>query len=223
MPNSRFRQQRHHLTDSVLPREGVKDEAVLRAMRSVPREEFVAENLRELAYQNTPLPIEEGQTISQPLIVAIMTEALELQPEDRVLEIGTGSGYAAAILSKLATQVFTIERLPELVQISTERLRRLGFQNVHVRSGDGTLGWPEEAPFDAIVVTASGPIIPPALLEQLTSGGRLVMPIGDERNSQELIRVRRTGANQFERENLGGVRFVPLIGQEGWKSASMGC
>jgi protein-L-isoaspartate(D-aspartate) O-methyltransferase len=218
MQRKSFPVQRQRLVDTELRNEGIRSEAVLQAMRAVPREEFVPEELQEFAYRNAPLPIEGGQTISQPLIVAIMTEALELEPNDRVLEIGTGSGYAAAVLSKLVKEVFSVERIPELAKISTERLRRLGFSNVRVLLGDGTLGWPEQAPFDAIVVTAAGPIVPPALLEQLREGGRLVMPIGDARYSQELIRVIRQEKGHFQRENLGGVRFVPLVGEGGWKT-----
>lgn len=216
MSQSDFKRQRKHLIEQELRSLGIRDEAVLHAMRKVPREEFVSEGLREFAYRNTPLPIESGQTISQPLIVAYMTEALELTPDERVLEIGTGSGYAAAVLSQLAREVFTVERHRELAQTAEERLRRLGYDNVHVLHADGTRGWPEKAPFDAIVVAAGGPDVPRPLLEQLREGGRLVIPAGETRDSQRLVRVvRRDG--EFEYEPLTAVRFVPLIGEAGWQ------
>lgn len=205
-----FQQQRDRLVRNELRMLGIRDEAVLQAMRSVPREEFVPAEIRESAYDNTPLPIGCGQTISQPLIVAYMSEALELTPQDRVLEIGTGSGYAAAVLAHLAKEVFTVERLHELAETARTRLARLGHQNVHVRHADGTRGWPEEAPFDAIVVAAGGPKVPAALLEQLAPDGRLVIPIGEQSDSQQLIRVVRRG-EEFEYQDLGGVRFVPLV------------
>ena len=211
-----FALQREQLVENELRILGIRDEAVLRAMRIVPREEFVSEEMREFAYRNTPLPIGSGQTISQPLIVAHMAEALELSPHDRVLEIGAGSGYAAAILSRIAKEVFTIERHRELADTARERLKRLGYENVQVRCGDGTRGWPEAAPFDAIVVAAGGPSIPPALLEQLRIGGRLVIPLGEDLDSQQLIRAIRRGDDDFEYDELGAVRFVPLIGEAGW-------
>lgn len=216
MSQSDFKRQRKHLIEQELRSLGIRDEAVLHAMRKVPREEFVSEGLREFAYRNTPLPIESGQTISQPLIVASMTEALELTPDERVLEIGTGSGYAAAVLSQLAREVFTVERHRELARTAEERLRRLGYDNVHVLHADGTRGWPEKAPFDAIVVAAGAPDVPRPLLEQLGEGGRLVVPAGETRDSQRLVRVvRRDG--EFEYEPLTAVRFVPLIGEAGWQ------
>lgn len=213
-----FELQRERLVENELRILGIRDEAVLRAMRLVPREEFVSDEMREFAYRNTPLPISSGQTISQPLVVAHMAEALELSPQDRVLEIGAGSGYAAAILSRIAKKVFTVERHRELADAAAERLKRLGFNNVQVRCGDGTRGWPEEAPFDAIVVAAGGPGIPPALLEQLRIGGRLVIPVGEEQESQQLIRAVRRGDDDFEYDELGAVRFVPLIGEAGWQA-----
>ena len=185
---------------------------------AVPREAFVHKEISEFAYRNSPLPIGFGQTISQPLIVAHMAEALEIAPSDRVLEIGTGSGYAAAVLSRIAKEVFTVERYQELAETATERLKRLGYDNVHVLCGDGTRGWPGRAPFDAIVVAAGSPGIPPALLEQLRIGGRLVIPVGDEHDSQQLIRAVRRGDDAFEYEELGAVRFVPLIGEAGWRT-----
>lgn len=218
MPAIDFKRQRYSLIEHELRKSGVRDERVLDAMGAVPREEFVEEKLREFAYRNVPLPIGSQQTISQPLIVAIMAEALELRPGDRVLEIGTGSGYAAAVLSRLVKDVYTIERIEDLAQIASRRLARLGFANVHVRTGDGTLGWPAEAPFDAIVVAASGPFVPPALKDQLAIGGRLVIPIGDELESQHLVRITRRGKDDYVEEDLGGVRFVPLIGAAAWPS-----
>ncbi|MEX1026824.1 MAG: protein-L-isoaspartate(D-aspartate) O-methyltransferase [Candidatus Paceibacterota bacterium] len=211
-----FEQQRAQLIERELRMLGIRDEAVMQAMRSVPREEFVSEEMREFAYRNAPLPIGSGQTISQPLIVAYMTEALELAPQDRVLEIGTGSGYAAAVLSRIAKEVFTIERHQELAETARERLARLGYENVHVLHADGTRGWPEKAPFDGIVVAAGGPGVPSALLEQLAPGGRLVIPIGEQRESQQLIRVVRRG-EKLDYEELGAVRFVPLVGEAGWQ------
>ena len=212
-----FEVQRERLVDQELRILGIRDEAVLRAMRTVPREAFVAEGIREFAYRNAPLPIGSGQTISQPSIVAHMAEALELVPHERVLEIGTGSGYAAAVLSQIAREVFTVERQRELADTAAERLQRLGYENVHVLCGDGTRGWPAEAPFDAIVVAAGGPGIPRALLKQLRIGGRLVIPVGESQDSQQLIRAIRRGADEFEYEELGAVRFVPLIGEAGWQ------
>lgn len=213
-----FRHERDRLIESELRNRGIHDQAVLRAMRDVPREEFVSEEMREFSYRNAPLPIGSGQTISQPYIVALMTESLELAPSDRVLEIGTGSGYAAAILSRIARDVYTIERLGDLAESAQSRLKRLGYLNVHVRHADGTLGWPDEAPFDAIAVTAGGPRVPPALLQQLRVGGRLVIPVGEEMREQQLIRVVRRAEDDFEYTDLGGVLFVPLIGETGWKT-----
>lgn len=195
---------------------GIHDPAVLAAMREVPREAFVAEEMRDYAYADRPLPIDEEQTISQPYIVAFMTESLELQRTDRVLEIGTGSGYAAAILSRMVSTVHTVERLAGLAQSARRRLEMLGYTNVVVHDGDGTLGWPELAPYDAIVVTAGAPELPKPLLEQLAVGGRLVIPVGATSYMQTLLRVRRFGDNDFRREELLGVSFVPLIGDAGW-------
>lgn len=203
------------MVDRDIRARGVSDPRVLEAMRTVPREAFVRADLIDEAYADHPLPIEAGQTISQPYIVAVMTEALRLAPTDRVLEIGTGSGYAAAVLAKIADEVYTIERHQELADSARERLARLGFSKVVVRCGDGTLGWPERAPFDAIVVTAGGPEVPRALLAQLAIGGRLVIPVGDG-TTQELVRMTREGPAKFRREELGAVQFVPLIGAQGW-------
>ena len=195
---------------------GVRDGRVLQAMLEVPRERFVPDRLQEFAYADTPLPIEAGQTISQPYIVALMLEALELEPGDRALEVGAGSGYAAAVISRMAGSVFAIERHEELAALARDRLRELGYDNVTILHGDGTLGWPDHAPYDAIVVAAGGPDVPRPLLEQLRVGGRLVIPVGHEPRTQELVRVRRTSEDDYQREQLGRVQFVPLIGTEGW-------
>jgi protein-L-isoaspartate(D-aspartate) O-methyltransferase len=197
---------------------GVRNPAVLEAMREVPREEFVGEAMAEFAYEDSPLPIGEGQTISQPYIVAVMTEMLEPSGGDRILEVGTGSGYAAAILSRIVQEVYTVERHRDLAQTAQERLRRLGYDNIYVRRADGTLGWPEHAPYDAILVTAAGPDVPQPLKEQLAVGGRLVVPTGSSR-TQQLVRIRRTTDNDYEHEDLLGVRFVPLVGAAGWQTA----
>ena len=195
---------------------GVRDGRVLAAMAAVPRERFVPPALTDEAYEDRPLPIGDGQTISQPYIVAVMTEALRLAATDRVLEIGTGSGYSAAVLAEIVADVYTIERLGSLAASARRRLSDLGYENVHVRCDDGTKGWPQHAPYDAIVVTAGGPEIPKALLEQLTVGGRLVMPVGDLVFGQQLVRAVRESADKYGHDNLGGVAFVPLIGAEGW-------
>ena len=213
-----FETLRQEMIRSQMAERGLNDPIVLEAINKVPREKFVPEDLIDSAYRDSPLPIEEDQTISQPYIVALMTVALELKSTDRVLEIGTGSGYSAAVLAEIANEVYTIERHQILADTARERLQKLGYENVHVLQGDGSLGWPEHAPFDAIVVTAAGPDVPHSLKQQLAIGGRLVMPVGEYRYSQTLLRVRRINENQYEEENLGGVRFVPLIGKEGWES-----
>lgn len=191
------------------------DEAVINSMLIVPRHKFVAEDKREYAYYDTALEIEAGQTISQPYIVALMAQSLELKASDNVLEIGTGSGYSAAILSRIAAQVYTIERHDILAKSAKERFQNQGYDNINVRVGDGTLGWAEKAPFQAILVTAGGPVIPDSLIGQLAVGGRLVMPVGDK-EEQKLLRVKKTASSELIKENLGLVRFVPLIGTEGW-------
>ncbi len=211
-----FRARRNDMVSTQIAARGVRDPRVLAAVAAVPRERFVADELAEFAYEDAPLPIEEGQTISQPFIVALMAAALELRPGERVLEIGTGSGYAAAVLAQLAAEVYSVERHEALAGLARRRLEALAYRNVHVLHGDGTLGWPEHAPYDAIVVAAGGPDVPPALREQLAIGGRLVMPIGASPRLQTLVRVRRTGPDAYARETLGECRFVPLIGEEGW-------
>ncbi len=214
---NKFNDLRQQMIDYQLVARGLHDQSVLDAISAVPREEFVATDLVEFAYSDSPLPIEASQTISQPYIVALMTAALELKPEDRVLEVGTGSGYAAAILGEIAQEVYTIERHKILVDTARKRLVELGYSNIQVLYGDGTLGWPEHAPYDAIVVTAGGPEIPKTLKEQLAIGGRLVIPVGSTLRTQKLIRLRRMSEHEFQEEDMGGVRFVPLIGAAGWE------
>jgi protein-L-isoaspartate(D-aspartate) O-methyltransferase len=198
---------------------GVRDERVLAAMRKVPRELFLPKNLREFACEDSPLPIGGHQTISQPYIVAFMAEALMLKGDEKVLEIGTGSGYAASVLSELAAEVYTVERLGQLAEQAAVTLAELGYEKVHVRHGDGTRGWPEHAPYDAVVVAASGPEVPASLKEQLKVGGRLVMPVGRDQYAQELLRLTRVSSDEYTSEDIADVRFVPLIGEEGWDSA----
>jgi protein-L-isoaspartate(D-aspartate) O-methyltransferase len=207
--------QRERMVERQLVRRGVRDARVLAAMREVPREAFLEPGMREFAYEDSPLPIPDGQTISQPYVVARMIEAARIGPGDRVLEVGTGSGYAAAVLARVAGEVCTIERHAPLAALARRRLETHGAAAVEVRAGDGTLGWPERAPFDAILVAAGGPEPPPALLDQLARGGRLVMPVGDA-DAQSLLRITRRGAGRYDEEDLGDVRFVPLIGAQGW-------
>jgi protein-L-isoaspartate(D-aspartate) O-methyltransferase len=208
--------QKERMIRDHLEARGIRDPAVIAAMREVPREAFVAAIVRDAAYDDHPLPIDEGQTISQPYIVAYMLEALELSPADRALEIGTGSGYAAAVLSRCVASVVTVERLAGLARSARRKLADLGYTNIQVVEGDGTLGWPDEAPYDAIVVTAGAPEVPAPLLQQLAVGGRLVIPVGASSYEQVLLRVRRRGEADYRTESLCGVRFVPLIGNAGW-------
>jgi protein-L-isoaspartate(D-aspartate) O-methyltransferase len=216
MPESKeFAPQRAEMIEKQLRRRGITDGAVLAAMLAVPRHEFVPEELRSRAYEDAPLPIGGGQTISQPYIVAAMTSALRLQPTDRALEIGTGCGYQAAVLSLLAKVVFTIERHPELASAASKRLTKLGYHNVHVHCGDGTLGLPEFAPFDAILVAAAAPAAPQPLLAQLAEGGRLIVPVGDADNQELQLIEKRAGA--FSTKMLEGCRFVPLVGHHAWQ------
>ncbi len=214
----RYAKQRKKMVDSQIRSRGVRDERVLRAMEKIPRHLFIDEGLIDQAYNDNPLPIGEKQTISQPYIVALMTEALELKGRDKVLELGTGSGYQAAILAELADRVFTIERIASLAQKARKLLESLNYYNVVIRVGDGTYGWREESPFDAIAVSAGSPSIPRMLVEQLAIGGRLVIPVGS-RYSQSLIKLTRLSENpdDVKREDLGGCRFVNLIGEHGWK------
>jgi len=206
------------MVDSQVRSRGVRDERVLRAMEKIPRHLFIDEGLIDQAYNDNPLPIGEKQTISQPYIVALMTEALELKGREKVLELGTGSGYQAAVLAELADRVFTVERIASLAQKARKLLESLNYYNVVIRVGDGTYGWREESPFDAIVVSAGSPSIPRTLVEQLAIGGRLVIPVGG-RYSQSLIKLTRLSENpdDVKKEDLGGCRFVNLIGEHGWK------
>ena len=206
---------RARMVERQIARRGVSDRRVLDAFREVPREDFVPEGLREFTYRDGPLPIGEGQTISQPWIVASMIDAAEIGPDDRVLEVGAGSGYAAAVMSRIARKVHAIDRHDELAELARERMARLGYDNVVIRTGDGTRGWPENAPFDAIIVAAGGPEVPAPLRGQLAIGGRLVIPVGDA-DQQLLTRVTRTAADAYRTDDLGPVRFVPLIGDHGW-------
>ena len=207
--------QLEEMIEKQLRRRGVHDAAVLAAMAEVPRHEFVSEDVGAHAYDDLPLPIGSGQTISQPYIVAAMTAALHLRPGDRVLEIGTGCGYHAAVLSRLAKEVFTIERRPELASSASATLARLGYSNAHVHCGDGTLGLPELAPFDAILVAAAAPAVPKPLLAQLAEGGRIILPVGDTQH-QELQLIEKRG-DAFPMKMLEGCRFVPLLGYHGWQ------
>ena len=211
-----FAALRNGMVDRHVAGRGVRSHLVLDAMRTVPREAFLPEPLREFAYEDAPLPIAEKQTISQPYIVALMTEALALKGGEDVLEIGTGSGYAAAILSRIARNVYTIERIGQLAEKAAAVLAQLGYANVHVLHADGTRGWPDHAPYDAIVVAAGGPAVPESLKAQLKIGGRLVIPVGIDRRVQELLRVTRVAEDHYETEDIADVRFVPLVGEEGW-------
>jgi protein-L-isoaspartate(D-aspartate) O-methyltransferase len=195
---------------------GVRDELVLGAMDKVPRELFLPKEFREFAYEDSPLPIGDEQTISQPYIVAFMAEVLMLKGGEKVLEIGAGSGYGAAVLAEIAAEVYTVERLGKLAERAAATLAELGYRNVHVLHGDGSRGWPQHAPYDGIVVAAGAPRIPESLKEQLKIGGRLVIPVGVHQRAQELIRIVRVSQNEYRREDIGDVRFVPLIGAEGW-------
>jgi len=216
-----FASRRDAMVDYQIIARGIGGERLLAALRAVPRERFVPENMTEFAYEDTALPIEAGQTISQPYIVALMIEAAAIGPDDRVLEVGAGSGYAAAVMSRIGGSIHAIERHEELTERAAERLAALGYDNVALRTGDGTRGWADAAPFDVILVAAGGPHMPHPLLDQLAPGGRLVIPIG-EGGSQRLLRVTRTGASEFEEEDLGAVVFVPLIGEHGWPGEPVG-
>jgi protein-L-isoaspartate(D-aspartate) O-methyltransferase len=211
-----FAELRHEMVERQIAARGVRSPLVLDAMRQVPREAFLPNSLKEFAYEDSPLPIDADQTISQPYIVAYMIEALELEGGEKVLEIGAGSGYAAAVLSRIADQVYTVERIAMLAEKAAATLADLNYTNVHLRHGDGTLGWPEYAPYDAIVVAAGGPSVPDSLKEQLKIGGRLVIPVGRDPRAQELVRVTREAEDKFKIEDIADVRFVPLIGKEGW-------
>jgi protein-L-isoaspartate(D-aspartate) O-methyltransferase len=214
-----YSQLREEMVRDQVESRGVRSLKVLDAMRRVPREQFLPQGMREFAFEDSPLPIDANQTISQPYMVAFMTEGLALDGGEKVLEIGTGSGYAAAVLAEIAGEVYTIERIEELATQAASKLAELGYDNVQVIHADGTLGLAEQAPFDAIVVTAGGPEVPQFLKEQLKVGGRLVIPVGADRNVQELVRVTRLSPSHYRQEDLADVRFVPLVGEAGWRPA----
>jgi protein-L-isoaspartate(D-aspartate) O-methyltransferase len=210
-----FRQVREAMVEDQIKARGITDTRVLAAMRTLPRHAFVPDNFLDEAYQDHPLPVGEGQTISQPYIVALMTSRLELKGSEKVLEIGTGSGYQAAILARLSKEVHTVERIPELAAKAISTLKELGIENVIVHLGDGSLGWPEAAPYDRIIVTAAAPAVPEELTSQLAPGGRLIIPVG-ERWNQMLEEWEKTGAG-LEKRDVLPVVFVPLLGQKGWQ------
>jgi protein-L-isoaspartate(D-aspartate) O-methyltransferase len=214
-----FAAEREAMVERQLRSRGITDPEILDAFRAVPREAFVAPELAERAYGDHPLPIEAGQTISQPFIVALMIQAAGIRPGDRVLEVGSGSGYAAAVIGQIAAEVIGVERQHELAERSRERLTGLGFANVRIMEGDGSRGWPDRAPYDAILAAASGSHVPQALLNQLKPGGRLVMPVGEPGSVQKLLCVTKEANGSLQQSDLGAVRFVPLIGEEAWSDA----
>jgi protein-L-isoaspartate(D-aspartate) O-methyltransferase len=214
---SDFAELRERMVRRQIEARGIKDPAILDAFRIVPREAFVAKDYARDAYDDHPLPIEAGQTISQPYIVALMIAAAGIGAGDKVLEVGAGSGYAAAVMSRIAREVIGMERQHDLIEIARERLQRLGYDNVRIIEGDGTRGCPDEAPFDAILAAASGSHVPQPLLEQLAPGGRLVMPVGEPGWVQKLVKVTKGQDGTLQQSDLGEVRFVPLIGEEGWR------
>jgi protein-L-isoaspartate(D-aspartate) O-methyltransferase len=211
-----FADRRAQMVDRQIARRGITNPLILEAMRTVPREAFVPEDLRDYAYDDGPLPIGQGQTISQPFIVAAMIDIAGITQGQTVLEIGAGSGYAAAVISRIAHKVYAIERHDELTRSARERLAALGYKNIELRTGDGTKGWPEAAPFDAIIASAGGPAVLQALKEQLEIGGVLAMPVGPRPGDQRLIKVRRLSAAHFDEADMGAVAFVPLIGANAW-------
>lgn len=207
------------MVERQLRRRGISEPDILDAFRAVPRETFVGRSIAHLAYGDHPLPIEAEQTISQPYIVALMIQAAAIKRGQRVLEVGSGSGYAAAVISRIGAQVIGIERQHDLVAVARKRLELLGYDNVLILEGDGTKGWPEAAPYDAILAAASGSHVPQPLIDQLKIGGRLVMPVGEPGWLQKLVRVVKGEDGSLQQSDLGAVRFVPLIGEEGWKDA----
>lgn len=213
-----YRLSREEMVLTQLERRGIHDERVLNAMRKVKRHHFVEPAFRDRAYDDTPLPIDEGQTISQPYVVARMTGLLEIQPTDKALEIGTGSGYQAAVLAELCHKVFSIERHMNLLQKARQALDEQGYANVVLKQGDGTIGWAEFAPFDKIIITAAAPKFPKTLFSQLKDGGLMVFPMGEKR-TQDLVLVQRSGEEAMMKE-VGQVAFVPLVGREGWPNST---
>lgn len=215
MSNEILKQAKERMIKSHLIARGIKNERVLAAFRKVAREEFVPAELAAQAYQDQPLPIGEGQTISQPYIVAEMVQALKPTPGDKVLEVGIGSGYAAAILAEIVETVYGVERYQSLVEETEQRLTNLGYDNLDLKEGDGTTGWAEHAPYDCILVSAAAPEIPNSLVEQLSKGGHLVIPVGTK-SVQELYQIEKLDEGELDKKSLGRVRFVPLLGEEGW-------
>jgi protein-L-isoaspartate(D-aspartate) O-methyltransferase len=209
--------EREAMVERQLKRRGIAEQPIVEAFLAVPREAFVGAGYAHLAYGDHPLPIEAGQTISQPYLVALMIQAAGIKPGDTVLEVGAGSGYAAAVVGRIAAKVIGIERQHDLVTAARDRLARLGCHNVEIIEGDGSVGWPDGAPYDAILAAASGSHLPQPLIEQLAPGGRLVMPVGDPASVQQLIKATKLADGSVSRESLGAVRFVPLIGEEGWR------
>lgn len=218
----RFAEQRKEMVRHQLESRGIGDTRVLDAMRKVPRHLFVQPEDLECAYRDGPLPIGFGQTISQPYIVALMCEAMNLTGDMKVLDIGTGSGYAAAVLAELAQRVISIERLPELADFARQNLQAAGYDTVTVHCADGCLGYPAEAPYDAIAVAAGAPVPPQALKSQLKTGGRLVIPVGENQRYQDLLKITRLSKDDYRTDNLGGVAFVPLVGEGGWTKSPDG-
>jgi protein-L-isoaspartate(D-aspartate) O-methyltransferase len=216
IPKGEQNDERWQMVRLQIENRGIHDDKVLEAMRRIPRELFIPPDIREHAYADSALPIAEGQTISQPYIVALMTQALRLSADDKVLEIGTGSGYAAAILGFITREVHSLERHASLAEKAEELLLKIGIQNVHVIHTDGTNGWPKAAPYDAIVVTAGAPEVPKPLVEQLAVGGHLVLPVGKYTTSQHLVQLIKKSDGSLEQNDLGPVRFVPLVGKHGW-------
>lgn len=214
-----FAAEREAMVERQLRRRGITEPDILDAFRAVPRDQFVDRQYAAQAYEDHPLPIEAGQTISQPYIVALMIQAAAIKSGEKVLEVGSGSGYAAAVVSRIAAHVIGVERRHELVEVARERLQRLGYANVQIVEGDGTKGWPAEAPYDVILAAASGSHVPKSLIDQLAPGGRLVMPVGEPGWVQKLVRVTKGNEGSLQQSDLGSVRFVPLIGEEGWKDA----
>jgi protein-L-isoaspartate(D-aspartate) O-methyltransferase len=209
--------ERDRMIERTIVGRGLADPRLVAAFRAVPREEFISPDLVRYAYDDGPLPIEAGQTISQPYIVALTIDAAGIAPEDKVLEIGAGSGYAAALIGRIAREVIAIERHHELVELARGRMRRLGYDNVRIVEGDGTLGFPGEAPFDAILAAASGSHVPTVLVDQLRPGGRIVMPVGSPHGIQSLVKLTKRADGTLASEDLGAVRFVPLIGEHGFR------
>ena len=217
MEHASFSEQREAMVSAQIEARGIKNPLVLKAMRTVPRHEFIPEDMWSMAYDDRPLPIGQGQTISQPYIVAYMTERLRLTGGEKVLEIGTGCGYQAAVLGMIAAEVYSVECVPALASSAQENLKRLGLDNVFVKVGDGTLGWKEHGPYHGIIATASGPKVPEPCKEQLRDGGVLIMPVGDYRFGQAIVRITRGQGDRFHEERLLDVAFVPLIGKHGWE------